>query len=179
MEFEFLDGIRVGPESFPPGDYAMWFPSEAERSFIPSETRQNLRHLSSAVLWIETYVFAALMKHLGVVDEQVRRLGLPDQLATFSVVGPEGQVFVLSASQEKGIRFHFEKSASPAYRNQVLSSFIAFAEMLKRAVTLAGAPLDEVGDESPAKWWALCDQMVSQTEATREPVEAVGKVLVG
>ena len=39
---DFLDTFRAGPETLPPGEYAMWLPSPDEPMFAPSKTRQNI-----------------------------------------------------------------------------------------------------------------------------------------
>ncbi len=173
------DLIRPGPEIVPPGDYAMWLPSAGEPLFGTSETRRNIRRLYETVAGVETFAFADLLWRLGLVGEDASRVALPDASVSHSVLGPDDQVLVLSASREKGIRFHFHESATPAYRNQVLSRFVAYGEGLRRAVTLAGLPLDEPGASSPAGWWDAMERVVAEMEGRGEPVQAVGKVLIG
>lgn len=175
---DFLDQIRPGPETYPPGDYAMWLPSADERLFGLSETRRELGRVYQALAGIETYAVAQLLQRLGAVGEDARRVALPDELASFSVSGPDDQVFALSVSREKGIRFHFHGSATPAYRTRVLAGFVAYLEALRRVVTLAGALMDEPGEDSPADWWRFMEQVLGQMEDRGEPVQAVGKIVL-
>lgn len=175
----FLNDFRPGPETVPPGDYAMWSPSPDEPLFAPSETRRNLGRVYQCVEGIETFALASLLRGLQLVGQDVGRVALPDDLASFPVLGPDGQVLAVSVSSEKGIRFHFHQSASGAYRNRVLTGFVAYLEALRRAVALSGVSLDEPRESSPAEWWVQMEKVVCHMEETGEPVQAVGKVLIG
>jgi hypothetical protein len=176
---DFLDGFRPGPDPVPPGTYAMWLPTPGEPRFTPSEARRHIGRAYRAAAGIETFALANLLRRLGVVGEGSRRVAVPDDLASFPVLGPDDLVFVVSASQEKGIRFHFHQSATPEYRNRVLAGWVAYLAFLRRAVNLSGAPLDEPRDQDPAAWWAAMDGAVTQMEGRGEPVQAVGQILLG
>jgi len=176
---EFLDSFRPGPDPAPPGEFAMWLPSPGEPRFAPSATRRNIARLYKSADGIETFALADILRRLGVLGGDIRRVAVPDDLASFPVHGPDDQVFVLSASQEKGIRFHFHESATPAYRNKVLAGFVAYLEFRRRAVNLSGVPLDEPRDQQPAAWWGMMDRVVTEMEGKGEPVQAVGKILLG
>ena len=176
---DFLDSFRPGPDPVPPGEYAMWLPSTGEPLFTPSDTRKNITRVYQALSGIETFALADLLLRLEVVGGDTRRVALPEDLASFPVLRPDGQVFVLSASQEKGIRFHFHQSATTAYRNQVLDGFVNYLAFRRRAVDLAGVPLDEPGEQSPADWWDMMQRVVAHMEGKGEPVQAVCKVLLG
>src|SRR5262249_53653694 len=144
--------FRPGPDPIPPGKYAMWLPSPDEPKFAPSATRKNIGRVYKAAAGIESFTLADILRRLGVVEEETRRLALPDELASVCTTGADEQVFVLSASQEKGIRFHFHESATPAYRNKVLRGFVAYLEFRRRAIKLSGVPLDEPEDQQPSEW---------------------------
>lgn len=178
IDHPFLEQIRSSKDTLPDGEYAMWFPSQSEPAFSESKTRQNLRRIYKKITGIETYILAVLLRRLEVVDQEVMRVRFPNELATFPVVGPKEQTFVLSASQEKGIRFHFHRQHTSAEdRNQILEGFLALIENMKDAVAHADVKLDETIEESPAQWWAYCERVIALKE--REgPVQAVGKVLM-
>jgi len=176
---EFLDSFRPGPDQIPPGKYAMWLPSPDEPKFAPSATRKNIDRVYKAAAGIESFTLADILRRLGVVEEETRRVALPDELASFCILGPDEQVFVLSASQEKGIRFHFHESATPAYRNKVLRGFVAYLEFRRRAVNLSGVPLDEPEDQEPSEWWGGMEHVLAEMERKGEPVDAVGMMLLG
>jgi hypothetical protein len=176
---DFLDSFRPGPDPVPPGSYAMWLPSPSEPRFTPSKTRRLIGLAYRAAAGIETFALADLLRRLGAVGEDSRRVALPDELASFPVCGPDDQVFVVSASQEKGIRFHFHQSATPEYRNRVLSGWVAYLAFRRRAVNLSGAPLDEPSGQNPAAWWSAMEGAVTQMEGRGEPVQAVGQMLLG
>jgi hypothetical protein len=40
-------------------------------------------------------------------------------------------------------------------------------------------PLDEIDEQSPARWWGFMEKVVADQEGKGEPVEAVGKILFG
>jgi hypothetical protein len=157
----------------------MWLPSPGEPLFTPSETRKNIGRLYKTAVGIETFTLADLLRRLGMVGEETRRVAVPDALASFPILGPDDQVFVLSVSQEKGLRYHFHQSATPAYRNKVLAGFVAYLEFRRRAVNLSGVPLDEPRDQEPTAWWSGMEKVVAEMESKGEPVQAVGKILLG
>ena len=97
----------------------------------------------AAVAGIETYIVADILRRLGAVSEGSRRVRLPEEPMSFPVLGPEDGVFVLSLSQEKGIRLHFHDSATPVYRNAVLAGLVGYAEFRRRTINLGESPLDE------------------------------------
>src|SRR5689334_16787313 len=80
---EFLDAFRPGPDPVPPGEYAMWLPSPAEPVFIGSATRRHIGRVYQVAAGVETFALADLLRRLGVVGEDTRRVALPDDLATF------------------------------------------------------------------------------------------------
>src|SRR5262245_40155267 len=98
----FIDSLRPGPEPVPAGDYAMWMPSAGEPMFTSSETREHLRRLYETIAGIQTYVFGDLLLHLELIEQDTGRVKIPRDLNTFSILGPEDQVFILSVSEEKG-----------------------------------------------------------------------------
>ncbi len=176
---DFLDTFRNGPDPLPPGKYAMWLPSPAEPKFAQSKTRQNIGRVYTAVAGIETYIVADILRRLGAVSEDSRRVRLPEDLMSFPVLGPEDGVFVLSLSQEKGIRFHFHDSASPVYRNAVLAGLVGYAEFRRRTLKLGESSLDEAAEWPPAAWWSGNERVAAHMEGEGEPVQAVGQILVG
>src|SRR4051812_39219796 len=99
--YDFLDSFRPGPEPVPPGTYAMWLPSPGEPRFAPSDARRHIGRAYKAAAGIETFALADILRRLGAVGEDTRRVAVPDELASFPVLGPDEQVFVVSASQEK------------------------------------------------------------------------------
>jgi hypothetical protein len=177
--YDFLDSFRPGPDPVPPGTYAMWLPSPSEPLFAPSGARRHIGRAYRAAVGIETFALADILRRLGAVGEDTRRVAVPDDLASFPVLGPDDQVFVVSASQEKGIRFHFHQSATPEYRNKVLAGFVAYLGFRRRSVNLSGAPLDESRDQNPAAWWGGMERVVTEMEGRGEPVQAVGQMLLG
>lgn len=177
--YDFLDSFRPGPEPVPPGTYAMWLPSPGEPRFAPSDARRQIGRAYRAAAGIETFALADILRRLGAVGEETRRVTLPAELASFPVLGPGEHVFVVSASQEKGIRFHFHQSATPEYRNKVLAGWVAYLAFRRRAVNLSAAPLDEPRDQDPAAWWAAMEGTVAEMERNGEPVQAVGQMLLG
>ena len=177
--YDFLDSFRPGPDPAPPGTYAMWLPSTGEPQFASSGARRHVGRAYKAVVGIETFALADILRRLGAVGEDTRRVAVPDDLASFPVLGPDDQVFVISASQEKGIRFHFHQSATPEYRNKMLAGFVAYLAFRRRSVNLSGAPLDEPRDQNPAEWWGGMERVVTEMEGQGEPVQAVGQMLLG
>ena len=174
---DFLEVFRPGPDPVPPGEYAMWLPSSGEPSFALSATRKHIGRIYRAAEGVATFAFAGILRQLGEVDESTLRVALPDELVTITVLGPDDQVIILSASEEKGVRFHFHQSATPAYRERVLSGFVAHLAFLRRAITLSGSPLDASCD--PQAWWQAIEHVLADSERKGEPTTAVGMILLG
>jgi hypothetical protein len=175
---DVLSAIQPGPEPVPAGDYAMWLPSDEEPSFAASQTRREIGALYAAARGVETYLLAAVLRRLGAVEGQVLRVGLPAELTTFPVLGPEGRVFILSASAEKGIRLHFHRSTPPPYRHAVLAALARVAVAIRDALERKGGGFDDAAEHPPQSWWALCESATAQIEEGGEPVEAVGQVMI-
>lgn len=172
------NALRPGPDPVPRGEYAMWFPSPEEPLFLPSETRRNIGRAYEAAVGIETLILADLLRPLGAVAEDALRVELPEDLVTFSVLDPTGHVWILSASQEKGIRFHFPKSTLASHRNGVLFSFIRHLESRRRVFAASSTPFDVSGETKPRDWWRTMERAVAAIEAREGPVQAVGAIVL-
>ena len=175
---DFLDCLRPGTDPIPAGVYAMWSPAPSEPHFASSAARKYIGQAYVAAAGIETFVLGFLLQRLGVVGEETGRVALPETVARFIVLGRDGRPFIVSASQEKGIRFHFHQSTDAEYRNQVLAGWVAYLAFLQRSVRLSGVAFDKPREQDPALWWATMERAVVAMEDSGEPVEAIGQMLL-
>ena len=63
------------------------------------------------------------------------------------------------------------------YQNRIVAAFISFARVIRNALKAGSRPLDEVGNDSPARWWSAVEKSMVETEAKEgNPVPAIGVV---
>jgi hypothetical protein len=164
----FSPGILAKSSSPAPGQYAMWWSTEKDPSFSTSKTIGILDGIYTTLAGINSYVFGLLARALGVVEDRPGRVGLPDREASIPAKGPEYQDMFISASREKGIRFHFRTTAStPEYRDVFLGLFLAFAKTARAEIEqkrLPQDPPDPDHEDGPLGWWRFAAQVARSKE---------------
>jgi hypothetical protein len=104
------------------GNYAMLWADETQPNILATKCFKDIHRSFTAMAGVESYVVASIFQKLGLVEAEVQRMKLPQKLMTIPVVGPEDQTFILSVSEEKGVRFHFNSQITTAeYRDAGLS----------------------------------------------------------
>lgn len=155
-------------------EFAMWFPSEQDKLFNSSQTKEKWTKIYSITKDYWTYITADLLKTLSIVDKSTFRLGLPDTFEAFAFLTPDGEQVILSLSQEKGIRFHFAETASINFRLFFLDNFISYCNAWKELVELNNGKKDE-GLEFE-NWWLFLIETTIAVEKN-EPLTEVGKIV--
>lgn len=164
-------------ETLPSGKYAMWWPTADEPRLINSATAKDIQRVYEAFDGFESYGFTFLLDRFGE-DVGNSRYALPEDSSVQPLRGPQERLLAFSASQEKGMRFHFNVANTPAsYRDEVWRMVADYAEALRRALIKQGVAPTANPEVKPINWWLFCQQAVSATESAGEPVELVGVVL--
>jgi hypothetical protein len=116
----------------PKGNYAMMWSDESNPDILTSKCLKDIHRSFQALAGVESYVLASIFRALGLVEGETARMKLPQKTMTIPIVGPEDQAFILSVSEEKGIRFHFNSNLSgPEYRDSFWAVFASYAEKWK------------------------------------------------
>ncbi|MEM1117988.1 MAG: hypothetical protein AAGJ11_15865 [Bacteroidota bacterium] len=149
----FLD---VHDGETPMGDYAMWW-REDNASFPEAEARASLDRVYAVLDRVASYAMVGVARAAGWIppDVQAARVALPDDLAVGAVRGPEGRVLLVSASAEKGIRFHFHtETTPPAYRDRYLRVVASYFEGMAGSLADYGLEPDAPEGSPPSAWWS-------------------------
>lgn len=151
-----------------PGRYAMWWRSEKDTLFAKSKTVRILHELYKTLDGYNSYFFGILCQSLGLITSDSARVALPDREASIPIKGPEFQNMFISASREKGIRFHFDTATATAdFRDSFLSLVLAFAKEWRKKLKemkLSKDPPDEEYEDGPMGWWQLSLQAALRHE---------------
>jgi hypothetical protein len=175
-----LLGTLSDDDALADGHYSMWWPTPGDEVFSGSMTVADIRRAYEAMNRIESYVFAAIMRHLEYIDEKTGRAALPDEMVTLPLKGPEYRFIVMSVSQEKGIRFHFHKETTDRrYRDCFWKLFADDCEGWRNEVERRRWPKDPEKDEMPFKWWDATQKAMSKLEGEGADVFMVGTVIIG
>jgi len=169
--------IQAAEQGIPQDDYAMWFPSDIDKSFTHSDFRQSINRLYEQMAGIETYIVAEVLKMAQKIPTDIGRLALPDQLFLLPFKTSQDIPFIVSMSEEKGIRLHFAKMHSSAKdKMEVLVEFSNFSSLIKNTITMLGGELDEHEHHKPIEWWQMCEEEAINTEARGDELQGLGMI---
>ncbi|MBI3854046.1 MAG: hypothetical protein HY298_27790 [Verrucomicrobia bacterium] len=161
----------------PSGPYAMWWPTEDDSRFSDSPARPFIRRAYEALNGIETYVLAALLKGLGKVKDDTRSVVLSDELWAEPITGLEQMPMVISASVEKGIRFHFHpKHATASHRKRFWKVFCEYGESWRTAIQREGGVAEWAQESSALAWWEKVEAFAVQKEREDGSLSLLGAV---
>ena len=153
----------------------MWWRTGAAASFAASSVRHNIDSCYRAFAGVEARAFLAA---LGVSSFP----GGLDAGATLHLSPPDSPPFVLSLDPEKGIRLHFAPNSTSAHqRDAIWQHFASFAVQFRQSREASllfrlRAPFRRSG---PLEWWLGVVQVVSTLEASADPPQSIGTLLVG
>lgn len=168
----FNPSMLVKSDSSPTGQYAMWWRTDKDPIFSKSNTMEILNGIYSTLHGINSYIFGLMAQALGLVSDDARRVGLPDREASIPIKGPEYQHMFMSASREKGIRFHFSTTgSSPEYRDVFLALFLAFVKSARAEIEQRQLPTDSPDpdhENGPLGWWRFAAQVAQSEEKATE-----------
>jgi hypothetical protein len=155
-------------KSTPSGRYAMWWRTDKDPLFKASTALRLLDSIYTTLAGFNSYVLGLMARELGLVADVAPRVGLPDREASIPITGPEYQHMFISASREKGIRFHFSTTeASPEYRDTFLTLFLAFVKSARAELEqrqLPEDPPDPDYENGPVGWWRFAAQVAASKE---------------
>ena len=91
------------------------------------------------------------------------------------LVGPENKTIILSASNKRGIMFHFnEQQVTKRYRVLFLKLFNSYVKDLKSYVVENKIELDVYSGSSPKNWWLNMNSELNAKESKGEIIQRVG-----
>ena len=161
----------------PKGEYAMWWGTKEEPKFSSSKTNHYLGRTYAALDHIESYALGCLLQSFKMVDEKSMRVVLPNDLS-LAVRGPEDMIMMLTATKEKGIRFHFNTSlTSIQYRERFLKHFAIFVEKLRSIIDEKRLPTDSESDYRPSGWFSATQRVMCQQEKEGMEMEKIGLLI--
>jgi hypothetical protein len=173
-------GALVQLEDIPPGAYAMWWATDDHPSFGESVAAKSIGRVYRALDGIETYVLVDLLRLIDAIETDSTRMAYPEEPLQIFVEGPEQQPLVLTISQEKGIRFHFNMNITPiAYRDEFLRQFAEYAESWKRRIEAAQRPKDQDWEPRALGWWELAEKVSIEAARRAEAPLQIGVVIIG
>lgn len=184
---EPLPDVEPKPELFPfhpnwlnkadgvaEADYAMWRQTAEDSVFTQSPAIESIRRAYELSDGASSYILAAILQQLEIIPAKTPRAQLPADLATIPVVGPENQPIIISASAEKGLRFHFHPDTPASYRNLFWKFFAEFCNDLRMQILRAGLPLDD--PSAPWEWWQATEKLIRHKQDSFDPGTAVGSI---
>jgi hypothetical protein len=162
-----------------PGKYAMWW-ADGLLSFSDSDAHEYIDRAYRALDGIESRVYAAILHSLGALDKTVPAESLPEDLFSVYFFTQTKQPFFFSASQEKGLRFHFHtEQVDGAERDGFWMLFAEYAEAFRRRILEEPfAELAGKGESRPLDWWLLTEQSVATAESVGFSPEVVGAIVI-
>jgi len=141
-----FDHFRLSDKQIGLDNFSVWWPTPEETVFQNSKSADNLRSIYHALNGYESYFIGRFFKALEIPEftgENVRRVALPDQEKTLTLVGPEEQSIIISFSKEKGIRLHFDRThTSFAYRTAILEQMSVAIQAYTIRLQLQDLPKD-------------------------------------
>jgi len=154
---KFHPEVFAKPEApMPTGEYAMWWTTPEDPDFATSKTVASIDRAFRALEGYESYVLAAILKAVGAAEGDARRVPLPEDGLSLKIQGPEFAPVVVTAMQEKGLRFHLHtKSTSTKYRERFWKLFAEYAEERRSRAQERGFAMDEPSPNygRPQGWW--------------------------
>ena len=155
-------------------EYAMWLPCKDDPSFSKSGITVRWTKIYESYKYIQSYIAADLLRYLGLIEDDINRMTLPEESDTITVQTDDNEQIIISFSQEKGIRFHFSESTSYNKRLCFLDSFTTYCRAMKKLVEDNNWGLDT--DHESDSWWDATIKATANIEKNG-PVEGVGKIL--
>lgn len=170
-----LSPLRMNPAS---GLYAMWSPSEHEPSPVGTRTLTLLNEAYALLDSVATC--ASIAREVGWVEAtpDTHRVRLPEELNTCYVEDLNGHRFIVSASAEKGIRFHFHVDTALAVREAVLEHWYAHLRQLHQRLADGQLEADPLEISPPSAWWNAMNNVIHGLERQDNEMQSIGSILI-
>ncbi|KAB8140310.1 hypothetical protein F8S13_24065 [Chloroflexia bacterium SDU3-3] len=161
------------------GSYAMWFPSAEETPASLAHALGVIDRVYESMDSIETFALAEILGCFGGIERDVMRVTLPDETAILPMRSAAGLSFLLSVSQEKGIRLHFLRSAPDDLRAEALSSFTSYFAARRQQIIqdLLGIPTPPATTYVGKAWWDTMKEVASGLQKEGVPMEKFGTII--
>ncbi len=138
-------------------NYAVWWSTKKETIFRNSKSFQDLQQISKTLDGYESYFIGRFFKALKIPEftgESVKRVALPKKERTLTVIGPEEQIIVISFSQKKGIRLHFNRYTTPfGYRAAIIEQLCIAIQAYTIRLQLRDLPKDTTTRSRGIEWY--------------------------
>ena len=136
--------------------YAVWWSTTKEPVFQNSKSFQDLQQISKTLDGYESYFIGRFFKALKIPEfmgESVKRVALPKKERTLTVIGPEEKIILLSFSQKKGIRLHFDRHTTPfGYRAAIIEQLCIAIQAYTIRLQLRDLPRDTTTRSRGIEW---------------------------
>ncbi|HAA13976.1 MAG TPA: hypothetical protein DCE41_20725 [Cytophagales bacterium] len=170
--FQLAD-MRAIKDELPHDDYAMWWATEDDTTFHPSESASLLSKLYETINGYTTLMVGYLLRQVKV-NPELNRINLPEETAKLLLYAPDRILVLATYDAKKGIRFLFPENATTQYRIRFLQG--ALVDFLAERLTLEkqGIPKDASSEDYGYGWYQNLVSSVSERETKGEKVELVG-----
>jgi len=160
-----FDHFRLTSQTPKLENYATWWTTTKEPLFQHSASFRDLAQIFKTLDGYESYFIGRFFKALevsGFTGETVKRVGLPKKERTLTVIGPEEQMILLSFSQKKGIRLHFDRYATPfGYRAAIIEQLCIAIQAYTVRLQLRDLPRDTTTRSRGMEW---CIEMAKKNK---------------
>jgi hypothetical protein len=162
----------------PKGFYSMWWPTEQEPKFSSSPVYQNIKTAFHNINGYEFVVLTSIGKNVGVLEDKPEVVTkLPEDLVSFPVNGPDGMVIYVSASLEKGLRFHFNTSTPIEYRNNCWKHYSEYTTLFKQQADSKPGLKDTEMEPNPLEWFDAFMSIIVKEEKEGKTIKDVGIIM--
>ena len=152
-----FDHFRIGAQNPILENYAVWWSTSKEPQFKNSKSFRVFTEISKTLDGYESYFIGRFFKELeipGFTGEEVKRVALPKKERTLTVIGPEEQTIIISFSQKKGIRLHFDRFATPfGYRAAIIEQLCIAIQAYVIKLQLRDLPRDASTGSGDYNWF--------------------------
>ncbi|MEM9823347.1 MAG: hypothetical protein AAF985_19855 [Bacteroidota bacterium] len=152
------------------GRFAMWWSTEQDPHFHQSKSFDYLNKLNDLMNGYETYMTGYVLRQTRILPEQeLKRVRLPEQNATYVIDAPEEKKVVLDISQEKGIRFLFSIDDTPVeYRERFIKGVMVDFAASIIPLRQHQVPTDEKMEPNSYDWFNFMSKIVKEREIAGE-----------
>lgn len=167
--FQLAD-LRFDRDAKIAGKFAMWWSIEEDPYFHQSKTFEYLNKLNELMKGYETYMTGYVLRQTRILQEQeLQRMRLPEQNATYVISAPEEKKVLLDISQEKGIRFLFPiDKTTKEYRERFLKGVMVDFAANIIPLRQHNVPVDEEIEPNSYDWFNFMSRVVKEKEKTEE-----------
>lgn len=156
------------------GQYGMWWTTPEDPDARRSPDLATLQRIFTAFDGYESWAFGVLLQGAGLLETDTPRVALPvGEPRSVALEAPDGHVVLLSASAEKGLRFHFHSATPAKYRTLLLGHLASLAESMRKTIEANRLPRDPKSKSSPLGWFTMARHQLSNSKASPAMLGAI------